>query len=310
MASLPLTIFYCGNVGLRNVFSCGFTMFGNAFQIAKVRGIPIRVHFTLLIVLPVFGYNFAEEFSAHPLSWGMLAAITLFISVALHELGHSFVALAKGFPVRDILLLPFGGIASLARIPERPRDEFWVAIAGPLVSLALFGALFGLGIGGALLGSTELAGFCVLLGWINLSLFLFNLLPAFPMDGGRILRAALSPRKGRLEATRIAARCGKICAVLFAIVGIWGWPGVVPPSIMLVVIAVFIYFSAGAEYRQVLMQEMPNRPPPIFQWMWSNLRRSAPPPPAAPADNDVVVSPPPWQSKGKTRADLTPFDEP
>ncbi|MCX7009134.1 MAG: site-2 protease family protein [Kiritimatiellaeota bacterium] len=287
-------------------------MFGNAFQIAKVRGIPIRVHFTLLIVLPIFGYNFAEEFTAHPLTWGMLAAITLFVSVALHELGHSFVAIAKGFPVRDIILLPIGGIASLARIPERPRDEFAVAIAGPLVSLTLAGALYGLGASGVFPANSDAESFCDALSMINISLFVFNLLPAFPMDGGRILRAALAKRKGRLEATRIAARCGKICALLFAIVGIWGWPGVVPPSIMLVIIAVFIYFSAGAEYRQVLMQEMPNRPPPIFQWMWSDMRRQSqsPPPPAEPADNEVVVSPPPWQRKGSTRTDLKSLDEP
>ena len=292
-------------------------MFGNAFQIAKVRGIPIRVHFTLLIVLPIFGYNFAEGsefakvFKDHPLSWGMLAAIGLFISVALHELGHSFVSIAKGFPVRDIILLPIGGIASLARIPERPRDEFWVAIAGPLVSLALFGTLFGLGIGDKLFGSAELANYCLLLGWINLSLFLFNLLPAFPMDGGRILRAALAARKGRLAATRIAARCGKICALLFAIVGIWGLPGLLPPSLMLVVIAIFIYFSAGSEYRQVLMQEMRHQPPPVFQWMWTNMRRPTPPPPAPPpqAERDVVISPPPWERTRPTRAELKPDDE-
>jgi Zn-dependent protease len=281
-------------------------MFGNAFQIAKVRGIPIRVHFTLLIVLPIFGYSFAEEFSTHPLSWGMLAAITLFVSVALHELGHSFVAIAKGFPVRDIILLPIGGIASLARIPERPRDEFWVAIAGPLVSLALCGSLVGLGIGGALLRWPELAHFCLLLGWINGSLFIFNLLPAFPMDGGRILRAALTRRKGRLAATRIAARFGKILAILM---GLLGWHYGAP---MLVVIAVFIYFSARSEYRQVLVQEMQRQPPPIFQWMWTNMRRPAPPPPAPPpqGERDVVVSPPPWERKSPTRAELKPDDEP
>jgi Zn-dependent protease len=279
-------------------------MFGNAFQIAKVRGIPIRVHFTLLIVLPIIGYSFAEEFTAHPLSWGMLAAVTLFASVALHELGHSFVSIAKGFPVRDIILLPIGGIASLARIPERPRDEFWVAIAGPLVSLALAGSLLGLGIGGALLRWPETAHFCVLLGSINLSLFVFNLLPAFPMDGGRILRAALSRSKGRLAATRIAARLGKILAI---IMGILGWHYGNP---LLVVIAVFIYFSARAEYRQVQMQELQRQPPPVFQWMWSNVRRAPPPEPAEPADNDIVISPPPWQRTGKTHTDATPLDEP
>jgi Zn-dependent protease len=286
-------------------------MFSSAYQIAKVRGIPIRVHFTLVILLPFLAYDFADAFATNPLLWGLLAALVLFASVALHELGHSLVAIAKGYPVRDILLLPIGGIAQLARIPERPRDEFAVAIAGPLVSLALFGGLFGLGYNVTLLGSKTFADFCLLLGYINLSLCLFNLLPAFPMDGGRILRAVLTRRKGRLEATRVAAKLGKICALLFGLIGLFGLPGVVPSNLMLVIIAVFIYFAAGAEYRQVLMQEMSHRPPPIFQWFWSNMppRRPAPPP-AEPLDNDVTVSPPPWQRKGGTHTDLKPFDEP
>lgn len=287
-------------------------MFGNAFQIAKVRGIPIRMHLTLLIALPYFAYTFAEIFSARPLTWGLLAAVSLFTSVALHELGHSFVAIAKGFPVRDITLWPIGGIASLARIPERPRDEFAVAIAGPLVSLTLAGALYGLGASGMFPVNSDAESFCDALSMINLSLFVFNLLPAFPMDGGRILRAALAARKGRLAATRIAARCGKICALLFAIVGIWGLPGLVPPSLMLVVIAIFIFFSAGSEYRQVLMQEMRHQPPPVFQWMWTHMRRPTPPPPAPPpqAERDVIVSPPPWERTRPTRAELKPDDEP
>ena len=284
-------------------------MFGSAYQIAKVRGIPIRVHLTLLIVLPLMAYNFAEVFSVHPLSWGLLAAITLFVSVALHELGHSFVAIAKGFPVRDILLLPIGGVAQLARIPERPRDEFWVAIAGPLVSVALSGGLFALGIGGALLSWPDLARFCILVSEINLSLFLFNLLPAFPMDGGRIFRAALTPRQGRLAATRLAARIGKIMALIFGWIGLFGIHGVFDGSFILVVIAVFIYISAGAEYRQVLMQEMRHQPPPIFQWLWSNIPRRPPPAPPSVDEPSVTVSPPPWQRKDATRSDVKPSDE-
>lgn len=281
-------------------------MFGNAFQIAKVRGIPIRMHITLLIALPFFGYKFAEFFSAHPLTWGMLAAVTLFISVALHELGHSFVAIVKGFPVRDITLWPIGGIASLARIPERPRDEFWVAIAGPLVSVTLAGVLYGLNYFETFPEKSDATTFCDALCQINFGLFLFNLLPAFPMDGGRILRAALSRRKGRLAATRIAARLGKILAVIMAILG---WHYGAP---MLVVIAVFIFFSARAEYRQVLMQEMQHQPPPIFQWMWSSAsqRPRPPPPPPTATDNDVIVSPPPWERKSGTRTNVTPLDEP
>ena len=275
-------------------------MLGGSFQIAKIRGIPIRVHMTLLIVLPIFGYDFSEEFSAYPLAWGMLAAATLFLSVALHELGHSFVSIAKGFPVRDILLLPIGGLAQLARMPERPRDEFQVAIAGPLVSLALGGGLLALGTSGLPLGSSELARFCVLIGSINLSLFAFNLLPAFPMDGGRILRAALARRKGRVAATRIAARLGKILAI---ILGMLGWHYGNP---LLVVIAVFIFFSAGAEYRMVLMQEMSRQPPPIWPWMWN---QSPPPPSAPPDENDVVVSPPPFSRDRAKRINLKPLND-
>jgi Zn-dependent protease len=286
-------------------------MLKSAYQIAKVRGIPIRVHLTLVILLPFLAYDFADAFTSNPLFWGLLAALVLFTSVALHELGHSLVAIAKGYPVRDILLLPIGGIAQLARIPERPRDEFAVAIAGPLVSLALFGGLFTLGHGDTLLGSRAFADFCLLLGYINLSLCLFNLLPAFPMDGGRILRALLTPRKGRLEATRIAAKLGKICALVFGLIGLFGLPGVIPSNLMLVIIAVFIYISASAEYRQVLMQEMSHRPPPLFQWFWNNMTSRRPaPPPNAPLDNDVTVSPPPWQRRSRTRTELKPDDEP
>lgn len=283
-------------------------MLGGSFQIAKIRGIPIRVHLTLVIVLPLLGAGLADEFMTNAWLWGLLTAVGLFISVALHELGHSFVSIAKGYPVRDILLLPIGGVAQLARMPERPRDEFQVAIAGPLVSLALFGALRTSAPWAAALHYPSLARFAYLLGIINLQLFLFNLLPSFPMDGGRILRAWLTPRKGRLVATRIAARLGKIMALIFGVLGIFGLPGVVSSNLLLVVIAVFIYTAASAEYRLVWLQEMSRQAPPIWPWMWNQTPPATPP--TETNHHDVVVSPPPWHRGDATRIDVKPLNTP
>ena len=106
-------------------------------HIVTVFGIPIRVHITLWILLPLIAINLAHSMGSFSLFWGLLAAVGLFTSVALHELGHSIVALAKGCRVREILLLPIGGMAQLDRMPSRPSDEFQIAIAGPAVSLLL-----------------------------------------------------------------------------------------------------------------------------------------------------------------------------
>lgn len=275
----------------------GKFMLGGAFQIAKIRGIPIRVHMTLLLFLPYIGVKLAQSVGSSSLLWGLLAAVGLFASVALHELGHSFVAVAKGYPVRDILLLPIGGMAQLARMPERPRDEFQVAIAGPLVSLALYFALSALAPWAAAAHLAPLAVLCDLLGILNLGLCLFNLLPSFPMDGGRILRAWLTPRKGRLAATRIAAGLGKIMAAIFALSGLFTL------NFMLILIAVFIYFSASMEYRMALMQEMSQQAPPLWSWFWNQ-----PPAGLPPDENDVVVSPPPFRRERAKRIGLKPLN--
>lgn len=277
-------------------------MLGSSFQIAKIRGIPIRVHITLVIVLPIIGADLGAEFTSAAWLWGLLAAVGLFASVALHELGHSFVSIAKGYPVRDILLLPIGGIAQLARMPERPRDEFHVAIAGPLVSLLLFVVFFALMFWASVWSQKSLALLFNLLGSLNLGLFIFNLLPSFPMDGGRIFRAWLTPRKGRLAATRIAARLGKIMAVIFGVLGFYHG------NYLLVAVAIFIYLAANAEYRMVWLQEMSRQPPPIWPWLWN--QPPPPPPPTTSGHDDVVVSPPPWQRGRATRVDVKPLDSP
>ena len=221
----------------------------NSYSIGRLFGIPIRVHVTLLIFLPLFAFSFMPVGGPQGLFYGALGAVGLFASVALHEIGHSLVARAKGSRILEILLLPIGGMARLNALPRRPIDEIQTARAGPAVSLAL-------GIAG-LFGAPTVYPFNPLLavvvyelGRINIMLVLFNLIPSFPMDGGRVFRAALVPRLGRLRATQLAAKVGRAFAWLF---GIWAvWPafhgGHVSFSLLL--IAYFVYQSAGAEARQ------------------------------------------------------------
>lgn len=238
----------------------------NALSIGSVFGIPIRLHVSLLIVVGLLCI-----FSG----FGPLAVLTLavgiFGSVALHELGHSVVARAKGSYIHEIVLYPFGGAAKIANIPSKPMDEILVALAGPVVSLAL----------ALIFNQIELLRF---LGFLNGMLFFFNILPVFPMDGGRVLRAALSIKKGRLEATRIAATIGKYFCGLFVVVGLFGFPyqplgfiGPYQPSIMLVFIGFYIYRVGQMEYRMVRTEHQANH--------YSGHSKE---------DIDVEVSPPPY----------------
>ncbi|MFC1707784.1 site-2 protease family protein, partial [Planctomycetota bacterium] len=183
------------------------------------------------------------------LTGGLLTTLwiaCLFGSVAAHELGHALAALGYGIRTRAITLLPIGGVAMLERDLRVPRHEFVVALAGPLVNV-MIAALLALTerlLAGVLAPS---AGIFALTSWaltINLALAIFNLIPAFPMDGGRVLRAHLATRMGRLRGTRIAARVGLVVAVLIGILGLFGNP-------MLVLIALFVYLAAQAELRRV-----------------------------------------------------------
>ncbi len=253
----------------------------SSFQIAKVFGIPIRAHITLLIVLPLIGLDYAQAMGDRSILWGLVTAIGLFASVALHELGHSMVAIRKGCRPREILLLPIGGVAQMDRMPARPRDEFQVAIAGPAVSLLLAVAGWGSAHLFAGLGMVRPALAFSLLGAVNLMLVLFNLLPSFPMDGGRIFRAWLTPRMGRLMATQIAARVGRFMAIVFGIIGL------MKMNIFLILIAIFIYQAAGSEYRMVRIQEA-SRSGPFRQWMKTDQ-------PWTYENEEITVSPPPFR---------------
>ena len=223
-------------------------MFRSSYKIATIMGIPIKVHISLVLIL---------LFLIHKLGFvtGVLLEIGLATSIVLHELGHSAVAMRKGCRVREITLLVVGGAAQMENVPSRPLDEFLMAVTGPVVSLCLGVALMfaGFKLPVPPLRSADLQGANLLhiLGGINIMLALFNMLPAFPMDGGRILRAALTPKLGRLRATQAAARLGQILAILFGVYALTQRS----VNLLLLLIAVFVFFLAGREARVVAREE-------------------------------------------------------
>lgn len=231
-----------------------------SYSVARVSGIDIRIHATFALILAwgAFRWGFPKGLEG-PSSlpgavFGMGLMILLFTCVVLHELGHSLVAQRFGLTVREIVLLPVGGVARLEKNPEKPLHELLIAAAGPLVNVVIAVLLFfvgGLAVnlgaleGGALLRTSDGPPSLVTLwGWLftaNVALALFNLIPAFPMDGGRILRAALALKLGFSRATRIATGVGQAIAFAF------GLFGVLTGNILLVVVAFFVFTGAGQE---------------------------------------------------------------
>ena len=210
-------------------------------------GVPVRVHLTFPLLLVFLGIRDAQ--AGLPVLDGQLLYLALFACVLLHEFGHVLAARRFGVATKDVTLLPFGGLARLERMPERPVHELWVALAGPAVNVVIAVALFAfLAATGRLprltLDGITGLGFLAKLAVVNTGLVLFNLLPAFPMDGGRVVRALLAMVMPYPRATRIAARLGIGMAVLFAL---WGMTG---GNLMLFVIAFFIWLGATAETQQ------------------------------------------------------------
>lgn len=221
-----------------------------AWRITRIAGIDIRIHVTFLALLGWIAWVSYRSTQ----TWigaldGVLLVLLVFTIVVLHELGHALTARRFGIKTKDITLLPIGGVASLERMPDEPKQELLVAIAGPAVNFALAGLLAGasLALGYSLVPDAELTAsyeipLLVRLVWINLALGVFNLLPAFPMDGGRALRALLALRLSDVRATRIAAGLGQAMALLFGIVGLFFNP-------VLVFIALFLWMGASGEAR-------------------------------------------------------------
>jgi len=238
-----------------------------SFRIGRIFGIPIQLDTTLLLVLPVFAWIigsqvgvsadqlnrvFGLQFDTAALSagstpWilGGAAAIGLFVAVLLHELGHSVVAMRFGFPIESITLWILGGIAQLNDQPEDWRQEMLIAIAGPVVSIAL--GVLAWGAIQVIPTSLDMLQFVVAyLSLMNFVLAGFNLIPAFPMDGGRVLRAFLARNRPFAQATQRAAEVGKLFAFLLALFGIFY-------NLFLILIAFFIYMGASGEAQRVTM---------------------------------------------------------
>jgi len=232
-----------------------------AWKIATIMGIPIRVHFTWLIVFGLItwslsSYYFPKVAPELPAVsyWikGILAALLLFASVAFHELAHSFVARKYKISITSITLFIFGGVAQMKGEPPHPKAEFWMAIAGPISSFLLSGffALLHMNVGGS-------AGILFsYLAQINFLLAVFNLIPGFPMDGGRVLRSVLWKRRGDyFYATRKASSIGQTIALFFILYGVLSIFMRLPGGLWLILIGWFLHMAAQASYQQVTLQE-------------------------------------------------------
>jgi Zn-dependent protease len=223
-----------------------------SFRIARVAGIDVRIHLTFLLLLAFYGWSGYVDGGWEAAGVSVLFVSLLFLCVLLHEFGHAFAARAYGIRTPDITLLPIGGVARLERIPENPTQELVIAIAGPLVNVVIATGLWlALGMprpGVELLQLDQPARtFALELMTVNALLVVFNLIPAFPMDGGRVLRALLSFRLDHGRATRIAAKVGQGMAVLFAFIGLFGVPGILAPNPFLLFIAMFVFMGAQQE---------------------------------------------------------------
>lgn len=222
-----------------------------SLRLGSVAGIDLKLHVTFPLVLILGAVQWMSPHGLPGAAFGALLMLALFVCVALHELGHALAARGFGIPVREIVLLPIGGMAVLGRNPRRPLHELLIAVAGPLVNVAIAaGLLLVLGLDGSfpdleeLVRSADRLSTATLLHWLlvaNVSLVAFNLIPAFPMDGGRMLRAGLAMYMGFPRATRVATAVGQVLAMAMGIYGL------VSGQVLLALVAFFIFLGAGQE---------------------------------------------------------------
>jgi Zn-dependent protease len=225
---------------------------GWSIKLFTLGGTVVRMHLTFLLLLAWIAAVQWTRGGAQDAISGVLFILVLFACVVLHEFGHIWVARRYGIRTPDITLLPIGGVASLERMPEKPSQEIAVALAGPAVNAVIAVVLIGLLglrfdpelISVAALPSTFLAQVAI----ANVVLLVFNLIPAFPMDGGRVLRALLAMWLGYTRGTKAAARIGQVLAIVLAVVGFMGNP-------LLVLIAIFIFLGAAGEAGYVEVRE-------------------------------------------------------
>jgi Zn-dependent protease len=216
-----------------------------SWKVGRVSGIDLYLHPTLLLLLLLPGV-YSGGIS------GLLLTASVFGCVILHELGHALMARRFGIETADITLYPIGGVARLRRMPRAPGAELLIALAGPAVNVAIALGLQGLAFAGVMFGlitDPSLLELANVLTLVNLVLAGFNLIPAFPMDGGRVLRALLSTWLGRARATNVAATIGQVLAVCFGVYSL------IHGNLFQAFLAMFIYMAAGAELSSVLAEE-------------------------------------------------------
>ena len=224
-----------------------------SITIARVAGSEIRIHVTFLLLLAFWGLDGYQRGGAVAALNDVILVIAVFACVVLHELGHALAARRYGIKTPDITVLPIGGLARLSRMPDKPSEEIVIAIAGPLVNVVIAAVLF------AVLGIVDMRAvshvgdptynLVAQVAGTNVLLVLFNLIPAFPMDGGRVLRALLALRLDRRRATEIAARIGQGFAILMALWGLY------QHQYILVLIALFVFIAAQSESGDVGLME-------------------------------------------------------
>jgi len=244
-----------------------------SWKLATVAGIGLYVHATFFLLIAWVGVTYwLAGGSAAALS-GIAFILALFACVVLHELGHALTARRYGIRTRDITLLPIGGVSRLERIPDDPRQEVWVSLAGPAVNVVIAAALYAwLLLSQTLrpLSALTMAGgpFLERLLLVNVSLAVFNLLPAFPMDGGRVLRALLAMRMDYVRATQVSAHVGQAMALVFGLIGLFSNP-------FLVFIAFFVWIGAAQEASMVQMRTALSGIP-VSRAMLTNFQTVAP----------------------------------
>lgn len=220
-----------------------------SFKIFSIFGIPVELHITFLaLMLLIYIVAYFKIIPAINLITAVLITL-VFVTVVIHELSHSYLAKRYGIKIERIVLLPIGGLSEMEEIPKDPAQELRIALAGPLsnIIIAFIGYIVLIIFGSYL--SIVLSGALYYFIYINLLLGFFNLLPAFPMDGGRILRAFLAERMSFIKATKLAANIGKQFAILMAIVGVFF-------NLLLILIGIFVYVGADAEYKSVIVSTL------------------------------------------------------
>ncbi len=226
-----------------------------SIPVIRIAGIQLRIHITFVLLIAWVALGSAGA---------VIFVLLLFLCVVLHEFGHALAAKGYGINTPDITLLPIGGVARLERIPEEPKQELVIAAAGPavtaIIALCLF-AVIAARSGTQITTSLRTNDLLVNIFKINVYLLLFNLIPAFPMDGGRVLRALLATRMSYARATQVAATVGQGFAFFFGIVGLFGIPGVFHANPFLIFIAFFVYIGASQEAALAQMRDVSRRFP-------------------------------------------------